>query len=724
MTGTDAQGAQPLVAGRYRLARLLGQGGMGVVWYAMDELLGRAVAVKELRTPQGLSSQERAVFGERALREARAAGQISHPAVVSIHDVLLAEGAEDAVYIVMELVEAPSLADVLQREGALSERRVARIGARVLGALDAAHAIGLVHRDVKPSNILVLPDEQVKLVDFGIAHAVNDTRLTRHGVAGSTGYMAPELFEGQPLTPAADLWSLGVTLFQALQGSGPFDRSSTAATMRAILQDDLPPLDNSSPMSAAIAGLLTRDVSRRITSEHAASLLRTAATARVQAAPDANLSANSVHSAPASGLTGWEGHPTRVGSGAPQSRQQRTAPRGDLRQAYSDIDVALRALIAKKAADSGRAAWESFPTTVRPTVTREEADDSDRSAQRKPRFGLVGISLVVLVALVVCLGVYFSSQQRRQDAPVLIEDSSDFSGALALSPDGKLLAGQFTDKYDVDEEHSTALWDADSRTSIAVLDGPKSKVRSLQFSPDSATLASINNKAGFSDYGITLWDVAKPRATATDLEFSSRDYVDHIPDVTSVAFSPDSSTMASVNDEDSYDGHVRTITLWDVKRHRSVMTIKENTKSVTAVTFSTDGKILSGIDGNGVVHEWNVATGHSARTGTGHFAHPWAITKTDGTLDLHDASSGARLRSVLTDAGEVTSTSWGGRSLLAVAGDSGRVELWRTDTGKQVNSFTLQGDAARVVALSSDGRILVCGNDRGLWVRKTRAEEK
>ncbi|NEY36229.1 protein kinase [Streptomyces sp. PRKS01-65] len=247
---------------------------MGVVWRASDELIGRSVAVKELRVPSGLSEAERSLFSERALREARTAGRLNHPGVIAIHDLVPATAQDDAVYIVMELAEAPSLAELLERYGALGDERVTGMAVQLLSALKAAHSMGLVHRDIKPSNIMVLPGDEVKIVDFGIAHAMDDTRLTRHGVAGSTGYMAPELFEGSDPSPATDLWALGGTLFHAVEGHDPFARQNTAATLHAILHEDLPPLSSRPPLSTVITGLLTRNTTDRMTIEQADALLR------------------------------------------------------------------------------------------------------------------------------------------------------------------------------------------------------------------------------------------------------------------------------------------------------------------------------------------------------------------------------------------------------------------------------------------------------------------
>ncbi|GAA3892829.1 hypothetical protein GCM10022243_67240 [Saccharothrix violaceirubra] len=262
-----------LIGGRYRLTRRTGQGANGVMWHAVDEVIGREVAVKEMRPPGGLTAHERGLFVARALGEARTAGRIDHPGVVAVHDVL---PTDDAVHLVLELVRAPSLAEVLDREGPLPAERVAVLGGHILDALRAAHAAGVVHRDVKPANVMVLPDDRVKLVDFGIAPTVGDERSTREGVPGSTGYMAPELFDGAEPSAASDLWALGVTLCQALTGVGPFERDTAASTVHAILFADPPPL--SGPPAEVVTGLLTRPVERRLDAAGADRLLRAPAT--------------------------------------------------------------------------------------------------------------------------------------------------------------------------------------------------------------------------------------------------------------------------------------------------------------------------------------------------------------------------------------------------------------------------------------------------------------
>lgn len=259
-----------LVAGRYAISAELGRGGMGVVWRAEDRVLGRAVALKELATPPGTNL-------ERVMREARTAGRLNDPAVVTVYDVVSEHGA---TFIVMELVVAPTLADVVGREGSLANDRVAALGLQVLGALESAHAAGVVHRDVKPSNIMVLPGDRVKLADFGIARAMDDPSLTQTGgVMGSPGYMAPELFAGAGPSPASDLWSLGATLFHAAEGRAPFQRTTTAATLHAIMYEQ-PVLDRCrGPLADAVRGLLTQSTSDRLTASGVRRLLETARSA-------------------------------------------------------------------------------------------------------------------------------------------------------------------------------------------------------------------------------------------------------------------------------------------------------------------------------------------------------------------------------------------------------------------------------------------------------------
>lgn len=263
-----------VLAGRYRLVQELGRGGMGVVWLADDELIGRQVAIKELRAPAYLPPEDRELVARRALAEGRNAARVRHPNAVTLHDVIPATADDDAVYLIMELVQAPNLAQIVAAEGPLSESRVTSIALQLLDVLDAAHSLGVVHRDVKPSNIIIEAGDTVKLADFGIAHAETDTRLTQAGVIGTQAYMAPELFRGADIRPPVDLWSVGATLFYAAEGFGPFDRDTTVATLNAVLLAEIPRPVCRRPLADAINALLVRDPELRATSGQAAEMLR------------------------------------------------------------------------------------------------------------------------------------------------------------------------------------------------------------------------------------------------------------------------------------------------------------------------------------------------------------------------------------------------------------------------------------------------------------------
>lgn len=267
-------GVGRLIAGRYRLLSKLGHGGMGTVWRAKDETVDREVAVKEPRVPDHLPERERANAFERMRREARAAARLDHPSVVNVHDVAIVDGQP---WIVMELVQGRSLGDALQ-EGTLGVREAARVGLEVLGALEAAHAAGILHRDVKPDNVLLGRYGRVVLTDFGIAQIEGETSLTdTGGFVGSPEYIAPERVLGQRPGPPSDLWSLGVVLYAATEGVSPFRRSNTPATLQSVLNSTpAAPASANGPLAETINGLLDKEPSRRPDAARVRSLLEAA----------------------------------------------------------------------------------------------------------------------------------------------------------------------------------------------------------------------------------------------------------------------------------------------------------------------------------------------------------------------------------------------------------------------------------------------------------------
>jgi tRNA A-37 threonylcarbamoyl transferase component Bud32 len=288
-----------MVAERYLLQNTIGRGAMGTVWRARDTVLARDVAVKEVRirgpvTGNSVMTEETRILYQRTLREARTAARLNHPAVVTIFDVVEADGSP---WIVMELVEARSLDQVLTEDGPLPPHQAADLGMRVLGALACAHAAGILHRDVKPSNVLLGPDSRAVLTDFGIATLEGDSGLTQAGmVMGTPGFTAPERIRGDLATPASDLWSLGATLYAAVEGRGPFDnRGNSIAILAAIANEEAPRPRSAGPLCHVIEALLHRNP---------------------QARPDAATAGRLLAAAGAAVSTGDAGRP-RAGAGAP-----------------------------------------------------------------------------------------------------------------------------------------------------------------------------------------------------------------------------------------------------------------------------------------------------------------------------------------------------------------------------------------------------------------------
>lgn len=255
--------SERILAGRYQLSEALGRGGMGIVWRARDEYLHRDVAVKEITLPSGLSEADRASLLERFIREARAAARLDHPAVISVYDVLVENGLP---WIVMRLVRGRSVEQLVRDEGALPPERVAAIGLQVLDALEAAHAEEILHRDVTPRNVLVGDDGRIVLTDFGIASIDGASALTQTGaIIGSPGYIAPERLRGRAAGPESDLWSLGATLYFAVEGRRAYSADQTPVLIGMVLSEEPGPARRAGPLEPVLRGLLTKDPAERMT---------------------------------------------------------------------------------------------------------------------------------------------------------------------------------------------------------------------------------------------------------------------------------------------------------------------------------------------------------------------------------------------------------------------------------------------------------------------------
>ncbi|MBG0819182.1 serine/threonine protein kinase [Planomonospora sp. ID91781] len=299
-----------LLAARYRLAEPVGRGGMGTVWRAHDELLGREVAVKEVRLPLVLDEELRAELCARTEREGRATAMVAHPSVITVFDVVT---EDERPWIVMELLRARSLEQLVQQEGPLPPRQAAEIGRQVLGALRAVHAKGILHRDVKPSNVLVTGERAV-LTDFGLAALEGEVSITQAGIVlGSAGYIAPERVLGSKASPAADLWSLGATLYTAVEGRGLHGRRTAAAALAALTSGEPIPMEKAGPLAPVLRGLLTIDPATRLDPVRASLMLARVAAGGIAEEPLSRPAGKPARPAPAIAVPSFNRRPQHRG---------------------------------------------------------------------------------------------------------------------------------------------------------------------------------------------------------------------------------------------------------------------------------------------------------------------------------------------------------------------------------------------------------------------------
>ncbi|MEU0003139.1 protein kinase [Streptomyces sp. NPDC006314] len=286
-----------VIAGRYRLEARIGRGGMGVVWRASDQVLGRRVAVKELLPDDSLPDDDARRRSDRTFREARAVAQLRHPHIIVVHDVV---EQDERPYLVMELVDGGSLADRIARQGPVDAAEAARIGIALLSAVHTAHEAGVLHRDIKPANVLIeAGTDRIVLTDFGIAQVAGATTLTETGAfVGSPEYTAPERMSGLRTGPESDLWSLGALLCTVLSGESPFRRDSLGGILHAVVTDEIRPPAQAEPLLPVVRGLLERDPDRRLGAADAERMLRTyLETGRTPAAPGGTGTAGALGSA-------------------------------------------------------------------------------------------------------------------------------------------------------------------------------------------------------------------------------------------------------------------------------------------------------------------------------------------------------------------------------------------------------------------------------------------
>ena len=401
-----------VIAGRYRLLDPLGTGGMGTVWLAEDVVLGREVAVKEVTFPRGLSDEDRAVLRERTRREARAAARLDHPSAVTVYDVIEDGGAP---YLVMEYVDARTLAQVVKSDGPLSPQRTAEVGLALLGALEAAHRQGIVHRDVKPGNVMLRSDGRVVLTDFGIATSTGDSSITSTGLLlGSPSYIAPERAKGEQPGPASDLWSLGATMFTAVEGRPPYDAGEPLLTVTAVVTGEHAPFVSAGPLVPVLEGLLERDPEQRLTAPAARQALLEVIASATQA-------------------------DTRPGA-RPSSPSNPDKPAE--RTAALLVGGGHEPLAAETAVASPTTAEPAPPARPRlrrpalaPVPTQPPAHDDQVGPAPRRRWAVPALLALALLAAVGVAGFALSSDEPRAPGTVAAQDP-----VTAATPDGQASA--------------------------------------------------------------------------------------------------------------------------------------------------------------------------------------------------------------------------------------------------------------------------------------------
>ncbi|MGI5166255.1 WD40 repeat domain-containing serine/threonine protein kinase [Spirillospora sp. CA-253888] len=569
-----------LLAGQYRLAEELGRGGFGIVWRAWDERLHRAVAAKQLYLPDHLPPDRRAERRQRTLREARSAARLDHPAAITVFDVVEDDGMP---WIIMELVDGLALNALVRKEGSLPPQRAAEVGLAVLEALCAAHAAGVVHRDVKPANVLI-GDGRVVLTDFGIATIEGDISLTHSGyVMGAPAYTAPERARGEPATPASDLWSLGATLFYAVEGHRPFRGDNPNAVFHAILNEKPPTPRSAGPLTPIIAGLLQPDPKDRLPPNETALLLKDVA----------------------------EGHTPRLTSLPPLFSNRRRKPLRLVTAAILGIGLIAGLLWTSKPAQQPRARPVPSATGPRLLATFPTRDHIYALAISPDGRTLAAAGEDPAVRL-------WSMADRRPLPELRGHGNAVFT--LAFAPDSKTLA---TGGYDT----KVLVWNTATQRRTTTLTPSQGTVGTVAFSPDGTRLAT----AGTED--VQLWDLAdrtRLRRFVRDGEsqfataFSKRDWLAIASTDSLRMWRPKGKevtlgAIASLTRTMAFDASGRylaiggddgVVTLWDCAARKRLGVLKHR-QGVYAAAFSPDGRTLATASGR-TVSLWNLST----RTGT------------------------------------------------------------------------------------------------------------
>ncbi|MWA02961.1 protein kinase [Actinomadura sp. LD22] len=702
-----------LINGRYRLLSVIGQGSMGRVWRARDELLNRDVAVKEILLA---AEDEPAELAERAMNEARSTAALSHPGIVTVFDVIEHDGSP---MIVMELLKGRSLAEILREEVRLPPRRAAEIGAEMLAALREAHAAGIVHRDLKPANVFVTDRDRVVITDFGIARQSGQRTPGAPGeMSGTPAFVAPEQARNEAAGPPADLWSLGATLFNAVEGRPPYQGPDYASILLTLLTQDPPAPRNAGPLTPVLASLLVRDPERRADADEVAAaldrILRAApenappppppapVTPTAPAAPASPAGAGKAPSPPAgnagSAVTASTPPPRSAAAPAsaapqPRTRYVTTRPVPPIKQPPTPLRqkrvprlapvlvcvlvgfASLAALLnvdTDPSAGSATGSPEPFPSYL--ITDPPDSTDSPSAAPSAPPHPTGAAFSPDGRTVAIALGdkqirVYDVRTHRRISTLHLGGDSGEDPVAMALSPDGRELA--MSPSYG-----ATAVWNLETHKQIAKTNDFSDASR-LTFDSGGGRLMA------FGEHGDHLvWRIGKDPRTEQI-----------VPDEGCVisTVSPDGTTLACTG------MHGPGVTLWDVSERKQIgaVTPPGTTEPPNNMAFSPDGHSLA-LDGYPAVTLWNVDRRRQL-----------------GTLDTSQAID----RLLFTPDG----------THLLAQGEDG-LEEWRLSPSLQRSPSELPesdtGSILTTAALSPDGRSVLFGTSSGKIVVRDLAKGK
>ncbi|WP_258949441.1 WD40 repeat domain-containing serine/threonine protein kinase [Lentzea californiensis] len=645
---TDATGS--LVAQRYRLVQVIGTGGMGRVWLGRDEVIGREVAIKELLLPAGLDAQQRALLCQRAMREAQLAGQLNHPGIVTVHDVVEYNGTP---MIVMEFVRGGSLSDAIRSRGALPPDQVAYVATSMLSALRVAHQAGIVHRDLKPANVL-LSGDRVVITDFGIARLTGDVPLTTDGsIVGTPAYMAPEQGTGAPISPATDMWSLGATLYAAVEGRPPYQGQDFMTTLSMLLTQEPPPPQRAGHLTSLLGGLLRKNPADRATVDQALAMLAgVPVVLPVKAKPGVSrrtalLAGVGAVVAVGGGTAWWLGTRNNDGEGA------QLPSTGD-NKAASNKEGGSEQSTTSPVTEPGRP--EEFTEHVQLVDHKASVSsvawspDGRILASAEDGLGDGG----ALVRIWDATTNKLIGTVQNPDGP-----GGASACAVAISPDGKVLAagGNRTGDF------TTYLWNIADRSMIGGLDDSRSIMKTLRFHPDGKTLVGVTHTGR-----LLVWDVAtrKVKIGLTEARGSS-----------DLSFSPDGELLAYAGTK------YQEIKIVDPATGKTVKTINDSTGD--GGSFSPDGKSLAVVDGDGEnsMQLWDVASGQSKAV----------FQRADDDLTLSSALFHPNGRTVAT---------WGQGNF---------VQLWDVASKKVRATVIGAGGRIQTVAFSPDGKRIAAGGD-------------